>query len=85
MSSLSSNSGSLTYDSDKVIKILLRGAQFKRIDSKWNELFEVFVRVVQIERVERTVVSVIIEPLASRFCCQLRLLLGNHYLCLSPK
>ena len=63
MSSLSSNSGSLTYNYDKVIKILLRGAQFKHVDSKWSELFEVFVRVVQSERGERTVVNVIIEPL----------------------
>ncbi|OXV07381.1 hypothetical protein Egran_04858 [Elaphomyces granulatus] len=56
--------GSLTYDYDKVTKILHRGARYRHVDSKWSQLLEAFVRVVRIERGERAVAGVIIEPLA---------------------
>jgi hypothetical protein len=57
--------GTVTRDYDKVAKILVRGLQFKKTFQTWGLLLDACVRVVRTERGERSIASLIIEPLAN--------------------
>ncbi|CRG90118.1 Midasin [Talaromyces islandicus] len=57
--------GTVTRDYDKVTKILAHGLQFEKAFQIWGTLLDACVRVVRTERGERSVASLIIEPLAT--------------------
>jgi hypothetical protein len=57
--------GTVTRDYDNVTKILARGLQFGTTFQTWDSLLDACVRVVRTERGERSIASLIIEPLAT--------------------
>ncbi|KAJ5090793.1 hypothetical protein N7532_009477 [Penicillium argentinense] len=56
--------GSVSRDYENITKILASGVQFPAACSKWAYLLESFVRVVRTEKGDRSLATLIIEPVA---------------------
>ncbi|KAJ5327238.1 Rap1-interacting factor 1 N-terminal [Penicillium brevicompactum] len=69
--------GSVSRDYDNVIKILLSGLRFPAASQGWSDLLESFVRVIQTEKSNQLIATMIVEPIAEHTIC---LPVGETYL-----
>lgn len=77
MESARERDGSVSRDYDNVMKILLSGLFFPAVSQGWSDLLGSFVSVIQAEKGNQLVATMIVEPIAERIT---HLPVGDTYL-----
>ncbi|QGA20322.1 hypothetical protein EYB26_008024 [Talaromyces marneffei] len=66
METLRERDGTIARDYMNVSNVLLHGLQFTTSPTTWNSLLESYIRIVRIEKGERGISTLVIEPIAQK-------------------